>query len=154
MWWKCGCETRVSLQCSSVSDKWLGFSCRCNVLWWKDRVQAEYQCELVGFDRWLAQKAFLRATVTQILETAVCFESSLNASTLPMEEVCQYANAVMSVRASSPQGSLLSIFSLFCSVFFFFLLPTSHWLPYMQRLQWHKQLGNDITGCNIQCLAN
>lgn len=89
-------------------------------------MQAEYQCELVGFDRWLAQKAFLRATVTQILETAVCFESSLNASTLPMEEVCQYANAVMSVRASSPQESLLSIFTLFCSVFFFFLLPTSH----------------------------
>lgn len=51
-------------------------------------MQADYQCELVGFDRWIAQKAFLRATVTQILETAVCFESSVNASTLPMEEVC------------------------------------------------------------------
>lgn len=87
-------------------------------------MQAEYQCELVGFDRWIAQKAFLsRATVPQILETAVCFESSLNASTLAMEEVCYYANAVMSVRASPPQGSLLSIFSLFCLVVFF---PSSH----------------------------
>lgn len=88
-------------------------------------MQAEYQCELVGFDGWVAQKAFLRATVPQILETAVCFESSLNASMLAMEEVCYYANAVMSVRASPPQGSLLSIFSLFCLVVFF-LLPTSH----------------------------
>lgn len=89
-------------------------------------MQAEYQCELVGSDGWVALKAFLRATVPQILETAVCFESSLNASTLAMEEVCYYANAVMSVRASPPQGSLLSIHIQFVLFSCFFFSPSSH----------------------------